>query len=89
MSVQTAGDGVAGNIRAEMARQKRQGNDLAAILKMSQTAVSRRLNGQVGLDIDELFTVAAWLNVPVTALLVGVPMDDASTSRFFRQPVAA
>lgn len=88
-TVGNAGSSVAGNIRAEMARQRRQGTDLAAILNMSQTAISRRLNGQVGLDVDELFTIAAWLGVSIADLFRDVPMDDATKSRFFREAVAA
>lgn len=36
---------------------------------MSQTAVSRRLNGEVPFDINEVHLLAAWLDVPVATLL--------------------
>jgi hypothetical protein len=51
-------------------------------------AVSRRLAGEIRIDVDELFVIAAWLGVPVTDLIAGVVMDDF-TSRFFRSLVAA
>jgi hypothetical protein len=60
---------VAAELRAEMARQKRTGVDLAAVLKCSQQSASRRLNGGQGLDLDELPVIAAWLDIDVMDLL--------------------
>lgn len=60
---------VAAELRAEMARQKRTGVDLAAALKCSQQSASRRLNGGQGLDLDELPVIAEWLGIDVMDLL--------------------
>lgn len=57
------------NIGAEMRRKRRTQADLAATLQMSQAAVSRKLRGKAPMTVDELFTIAEWLDIPVTALL--------------------
>lgn len=59
----------AGNLRAEMARQKLTGVDLADLLKCSQQSASRRITGAQGLDLDELPVVADWLGTSIAALL--------------------
>lgn len=60
---------LAANLRGEMARQRRRQVDLAAVLSMSQAAVSRRLSGETPLDVDELYAVASWLDLPITDLM--------------------
>lgn len=60
---------VAAELRAEMARQKRTGIELATVLKCSQQSASRRLNGGQGLDLDELPVIAEWLGVSVFDLM--------------------
>lgn len=57
------------NVRAVMARKRKRGTELARVLHLSQTAASRRMNGQTPIHVDELISVAEWLNVPVTDLL--------------------
>ena len=59
----------ADNIRAEMARQRRTQQDVALLLGVSQTAVSRRLTGSIPFDVSELLTVARWLGVSAASLL--------------------
>lgn len=54
---------VAGELRAEMARQRKTGIDLAEVLQCSQQSASRRMTGSIGLDLDELDRVAAWLGL--------------------------
>lgn len=54
---------VAATVRAEMARADRNQRSLAAHLNRSQPAVSRRLSGTQSFTIDELLSIAAWLNV--------------------------
>lgn len=61
---------VAGEIRAEMARQKRTGVELAAVLHCSQQSASRRVAGAQTIDLDELPLIAEWLGVSVMDLLV-------------------
>ena len=60
---------VAAEVRAEMARQHRSVRDLAAALDLSYSAASRRFNGEIALDMDDLHRVAAWLGLPPAALL--------------------
>jgi transcriptional regulator with XRE-family HTH domain len=60
---------VAANVRAELGRHRRTQTALAQHLGLSQTAVSRRLLGQVPFDVNEVHSLAAWLGVPVTVLL--------------------
>ena len=57
-----------------MARQKRTGVELAAVLSCSQQSASRRLNGGQGLDLDELPLIAEWLGVDLLQLL-GIGRD--------------
>lgn len=52
-----------------MARQRRTGVELAAVLKCSQQSASRRINGGQGLDLDELPVIADWLGVNVMDLI--------------------
>lgn len=64
---------IAGELRAEMARQQRRSRDLAEVLGLSQPAVSARLNGRQALTVDELVTIARWLDispVPLMALIM-------------------
>ncbi len=56
---------VAATVRAELARAGRNQQSLAAHLFMSQPAVSRRLSGAVSFSIDELVSVAEYLEVDV------------------------
>lgn len=52
-----------------MARQRRTGVELAAVLKCSQQSASRRVNGGQGLDLDELPVIAEWLGIDVMDLV--------------------
>jgi len=60
---------VASNLRAELARANRRKGDLAAVLGLSPAAITRRASGETPLDVNELFAIAEWLDIPVTALL--------------------
>lgn len=68
-SQQLTAQRVAGALRAEMARQRKTGLDLARLLNCSQSSASRRMVGEKSLDLDELGLVAEWLDVPLTTLL--------------------
>lgn len=59
----------AGEVRAEMARQRKSGIELASLLNLSQQSVSRRLNAETDFSLDELAVVADWLGVPVLSLI--------------------
>jgi transcriptional regulator with XRE-family HTH domain len=56
-------------IRAEMARQRRNQSDLASALGWTQVYLSRRLTGSVALSTDEIERIAMVLNVPVDQLV--------------------
>lgn len=71
---QPARASVAGEVRAEMARKRMTGRELSRLTGKSQPYWSRRLTGDVALDVDDLEAVAALLDVPLTS--------------FFRGPVA-
>lgn len=69
---------VAGNLRAEMARQKLSGVDLAALLKCSQQSASRRVTGAQAIDLDELPLIADWLGVNLFDLVTTREQATAS-----------
>lgn len=50
-----------------MARRKNSQSDIAALLGLSQAAVSRRLSGDVDFTSSELAALAKHLEVPVSA----------------------
>lgn len=66
---QTATERTAAAVRAELARRKIRGSDLATALGWARTTTWRRLNGTTPWGVDELSAVAAHLGVPVAALL--------------------
>lgn len=68
---------VAAEVRAEIARQSRRQQEVADLLGLSQTAVSRRLRGVTDFEVGELLKVAAFLRVPVTQFL---PAQTAATA---------
>lgn len=57
------------NVRAEMARRSVTQERLAEALDLSQAAVSARLRGKTPFDINELHTIAEFLEVSLSALL--------------------
>lgn len=58
----------ADEIRGLMAKQRKSQIDLARVLGIAPAGVSRRLQGKVPLDINELGAIAEWLGVPITQL---------------------
>jgi transcriptional regulator with XRE-family HTH domain len=65
----TQSDGVADNVRAVMQRKGKSQADLAAVLHLSQSAISRRLVGDVAFNTLELRSLAEYLGVSVTSLI--------------------
>lgn len=59
----------AGEIRAELARQQKTGGTLAREMKVSEAYISRRLTGEVALDLDDLERIAAILSVSIRTLV--------------------
>lgn len=65
------------NIRAEMARRGVSQVELSTQLDLSQSQLSKRLRGDVPLDVDELVKIAEALDVPLSVLL---PAGQAAVS---------
>lgn len=57
---------VAGEVRAEMARQQISQQRVADVLKVSRQAFNRRITGDIPFDVAELEKIAEFLGVPVT-----------------------
>lgn len=60
---------IALEVRAEMARQGMTQEALGALIGWDQRRVSRRLTGEVPLDVTELTAIADALGIGVTQLL--------------------
>lgn len=61
--------GIASEVRAELARQKKTQYDLAKVLGLPQPAVSLRLTGRRPFKAEELVAVAGFLGVPVAQFM--------------------
>ena len=57
---------VAAEIRAEMGRQKMTTRDLAKLLGWPVMNISRRVNGQQKLTLDDIVTIATALDRPIS-----------------------
>ena len=66
---QTITEQVAANVRVELARRRLGQVAVARTLGLSQAAVSRRLNGSVPLDVNELALIADLLGLTASDLL--------------------
>lgn len=64
-------DRVATEVRANMARARMTQTDLAVVLGLTQSAVSKRLRGKIAFSVDELELVADALGVDPATLLGG------------------
>lgn len=60
---------VAGEVRAEMARQQKSTSQLAATLNVHQETARRKLSGNMAFTVEELGRASAWLGVRVSELL--------------------
>lgn len=65
-------DVVAGNLRAEMARQKVTQSQLAAAVGWTQRAVQVRAAGEVTIDVEDVVKLAFALEVFPSKLLAGI-----------------
>lgn len=52
-----------------MAFRRHSSSDLASALGLSQSSASRRMTGEVSMDLDEIETVVKWLDIPVGQLI--------------------
>lgn len=67
---------IAAEVRAEMSRQRKTQDDLAAVLGVTQQSVSPRVRGLQSFRAEELKAVAEWLNVPVSQFMDAVRRAD-------------
>lgn len=67
--VSTANTRAAAEIRGLMAASRKTSKDLALALGISQSSASRRMNGQTILELNEVETIANWLEVPVMRII--------------------
>ncbi len=71
---------VAGEVRAELARQKRTANELATVLGISAHTAGRRLSGDVPFNVIELAALCQWLNVDLADLIGRVKRDTTAVA---------
>jgi len=72
-------DQVAEEIRVLLVRRRRSASDLARQIGMTQPYLSRRLTGEVALDLDDLQRIAGALEVDVRDLLPARGVNYASS----------
>src|SRR5690554_1761635 len=72
-------DQVAEEIRVLLVRRRRSASDLARQIGMTQPYLSRRLTGEVALDLDDLQRIARALDVDIHDLLPARGVNYASS----------
>lgn len=75
-----ASERVAGEIRAELARQKRTANDMATELGIAPHTAGRRLNGERPFNVIELVAVCRWLGIDMVAVVGAGARESAAAS---------
>jgi len=63
----------AGAVRAELARRRTSGRQMAEDLGISKTSLHRRLTGEYPFTITQLVAIADYLQLPLSSLL---PLDE-------------
>lgn len=77
---QSTAEVVGATVRAELARAGKSQTDLAAVLGVTQTAVSKRLRGVTPFDVNELAAVAAALDLDMSVLIAGTDQRQSAAS---------
>jgi transcriptional regulator with XRE-family HTH domain len=65
----TAAQRAATEIRGLMAARRLRNIDLARALDVSTTTAGNRVSGDGDLSLNDIETIAAWLNVPITRIV--------------------
>lgn len=65
----TASERTAAFLRGKMAEQRKTATDLGERLGVSRQAAGRRMSGATVLALDDLETIAHWLNIPLRELV--------------------
>lgn len=76
---------VAGEVRAEIARQRQSGRRIALQLGWTENYMSRRLTGKAPFDVNDLAAIAGVLEVPMVSF---VPADLGIIKRKRSRPRA-
>ena len=58
------------NIRALMGIKKKNINDLARCLQINRLTASKRYHGLTPYDLNQIETIASWLNEPVDRIIL-------------------
>lgn len=69
---------IAGEVRAEMARQRKSLRDIAAVLGISHEAVRQRTTGEVPFRADELVLLGEHLGIPAEQFLTAATPAGAA-----------
>lgn len=77
---QSTAEVVGATVRAELARAGKSQTDLAVVLGVTQTAVSKRLRGVTPFDVNELAAVAAALDLDISVLIAGTDQRQSAAS---------
>lgn len=73
---------VADEVRSLMARYRVSQTELASVLHLSQTVISKRLRGLTPFDANEIGLLADYFNVPISVLFgESQPPDDGGPTR--------
>lgn len=77
---QSTAEVVGATVRAELARAGKSQTDLAAVLGVTQTAVSKRLRGVTPFDVNELAAVADALGLDLAVLIADANQRQSAVS---------
>lgn len=77
---QSTAEVVGATVRAELSRRGKSQTDLAAVLGLTQPAVSKRLRGVTPFDVNELAAVAAALDLDMSVLIAGTDQRQSAAS---------
>src|SRR5579859_5043198 len=64
-------ESIAAEVRAQLARRRRSARSVAFELGWTQTYMSRRINGRIPFNVDDLAAIAEALDVPVISFFQG------------------
>lgn len=66
---ETYAEAIAGEVRAEMARQQKKAFEIAEVLNVHRVTASLYLNGRRPFDVVQLSAVANWLGTDAATLM--------------------
>ena len=72
-------ESIAAEVRAQLARRRRSARSVALELGWTQTYMSRRINGRIPFNVDDLAAIAEALDVPVISFFQGPRLTRVRT----------